>query len=884
MAYFLYNLLLLLIAPLAVAYVFFRALGKGLPASRFQERLGILPRLFHQTSGAAIWLHAVSVGEVLSCVPLVKQLRATFPGAPLFVSTTTAAGQQLAQQRLSALTNGIFYAPLDLPFTVRRALKTIRPKLVIVSETEIWPNFFRLSKRFGASLLVVNGRISDRALPRYLRFERFFAEVLACPDLVLAQSEQDAARFIAAGSPSGEVQVGGNIKYDFEPADEELPAELAEFFKLAQPGPLIVAGSTRENEELPLIEAFRTISEQHPRALLVIAPRHPRRFEEAASVLEQSGLRFVRRTELGQERLDAPEALKQNALEKDDQAPPSPPAVLLLDSLGELSSLYRHADVVFVGGSLNGWGGHNVLEPAHYARPVLVGPHMQNFQDITAELLAGQGIRQVKDASELAAAISDIWENPKESEQLGLCARRVAESRTGATRRAVEEAVRLHANAQPATPRGALRACVLWLPSLLWGAGARARLAAYRRNVLRKSIFRNVFGKRRLPAFTLCVGNITTGGTGKTPMVQWLLDGLHSRGRLLGVILRGYRRMEPELATIIPPGVAAAPQKTGDEGQVLLRHLQRNRIPASLGIGANRYLVGRRLETIGPLETVILDDGFQHVALEREIDLVLIDVTNPFGGDALIPLGQLREPLSGLARASAFVLTRTAQNGNYESIKERLKQWNPQAPVFSSRLEPVGAVYAATEDVAPLDALRKRRAVAFCGLGNPDSFWRDLENLGIILAECIRFQDHHHYSSEDVERVATSAQQHRAHILITTEKDIVNLVHALDVHALDPEAVDAHAFDADALEPEQPPKQSLDVRVSQLFGAIPLAWMRVRTVVDQGEELLDWIEDQMPARLSSDEKPGPRPASPESPPSPSSPSGAEPAITKPATP
>ena len=863
MAYFLYNLLLLLIAPLAVPYVFFRALGKGLPASRFQERLGILPRLFHQTSGTAIWLHAVSVGEVLSCVPLVKQLRASFPGAPLFVSTTTAAGQQLAQQRLSALTNGIFYAPLDLPFAVRRALKTIRPKLVIVSETEIWPNFFRLSKRFGAGLLVVNGRISDRALPRYLRFERFFAEVLAYPDLVLAQSEQDATRFIAAGSPTGAVQVGGNIKYDFEPADEELPAELADFFKLAQPGPLIVAGSTRENEELPLIEAFREISEQHPRALLVIAPRHPRRFEEAASVLDQSGLPFVRRTELGLERLDGQEGLDgQEPLEKLDQAPPSPPAVLLLDSLGELSSLYRHADVVFVGGSLNGWGGHNVLEPAHYARPVLVGPHMQNFQEITAELLAGQGIRQVKGASELAAAISEILENPKESEQLGLRARQVAESRTGATRRAVEEAVRLHARAQPATPRGALRACVLWLPSLLWGAGARARLAAYHRNVLRRNIFRYVFRKQRLPAFTLCVGNITTGGTGKTPMVQWLLDGLHSRGRLLGVILRGYRRMEPEVATIIPPGVGARPQKTGDEGQVLLRHLQRNQIPASVGIGANRYLVGRRLERTGPLETVVLDDGFQHVALERDIDLVLIDVTNPFGGDALIPLGQLREPLSGLARASAFVLTRTAQDGNYESIKERLRQWNPQAPIFSSRLESVGAIYAATEDVTPLDALRKRRAVAFCGLGNPDSFWRGLENLGIILAECIRFPDHHHYSSEDVERIATSAQQHRAHILITTEKDIVNLAHALV--------------------PEQPPKQSLDVRVSQQFGVIPLAWMRVQTVVDQGEELLDWIEEQMPARLSTDEEPGPRPASPESPPSPSSPSGAEPAITKPA--
>ena len=846
MVYFLYNLLSLLIAPLALPYVFFRAVGKGMPASRFWERLGILPNTFHQTSGAAIWLHAVSVGEVLSCVPLVRRLRATFPGTPLFVSTTTAAGQQLAQERLSSLTSGIFYAPLDLSFAVRRALKTIRPKLVIVSETEIWPNFFRQSKRFGAGLLMVNGRISDRALPSYLRFERFFTEVLAYPDLVLAQSEQDATRFIAAGSPADKVQVGGNIKYDFEPAAEELPAELGEFFRLAQPGPVIVAGSTRENEEPPLIEAFRKVSEHHPRALLVIAPRHPQRFEEAASILTQSGLPFVRRTDLAQ----------------DGQAPLTSPTVLLLDSLGELSSLYRHADVVFIGGSLNGWGGHNVLEPAHYARPVVVGPHMHNFQAITAELVDGQGIRQVKGAKDLAAAISEILNNSKEAEQLGLRARQVAEAHTGATQRAVAEAERFHAKSLPTTPRGALGSCALWLPSVLWGAGARLRLAAYQRNILRKN---------RLRTFTICVGNITSGGTGKTPLVQWLLEGLDARGQSLGVILRGYRRMEPEVATIIAPGVTATPQKTGDEGQVLLRYLHNNRIPAAMGIGSNRYQVGRRLEAIAPLETVILDDGFQHVALERDIDLVLIDVTNPFGDGAMIPLGHLREPLSGLARASAFVLTRTDANGSYEGIKQRLKQWNAQARIFTSRLESVEAVFAGTEEVAPLDALRGRRAVAFCGLGNPDSFWRDVENLGIILAERIRFPDHHRYSSDDVERIVMAAEQRQAHIVITTEKDIVNLVHAIG-----PEAIDAEAVVAPGADPEQRSKQSLDTDAARLFGSTPLAWMRVRTVVDQGHELLDWIEQQLPARLSSEEEPGPQPESPSSPSDASSPVHATP--------
>ena len=277
-----------------------------------------------------------------------------------------------------------------------------------------------------------------------------------------------------------------------------------------------------------------------------------------------------------------------------------------------------------------------------------------------------------------------------------------------------------------------------------------------------------------------------------------------------------------------------------------------------MGIGSNRYQVGRRLEAIAPLETVILDDGFQHVALERDIDLVLIDVTNPFGDGAMIPLGHLREPLSGLARASAFVLTRTDADGIYEGIKQRLKQWNPQARIFTSRLESVEAVFAGTEEVAPLDALRKRRAVAFCGLGNPDSFWRDLENLGIILAERIRFPDHHRYSSDDVERIVMAAEQRQAHIVISTEKDIVNLVHAIGPEAIDVEAMEARAVVAPGADPEQRSKQALDTHAARLFGSTPLAWMRVRTVVDQGHELLDWIERQMPARMSSDEEPGPQ--------------------------
>ncbi len=347
--FFFYNLVLTLLAPVAVPYWLLRSRAKGQPRRGLHEKLGYLGGLTNQTPADSIWLHAVSVGEVLSAVPLLRRLRERFPASPLYVSASTAAGRKLAGQKLAGLADAVFAAPLEFPWCVARAFRALRPRLLIVFETEIWPNYFLQAERFGAEALLLNGRMSDRSAPRYARLRRFFGPVLRRAGAILTQSETDRQRFLAAGAPPERTRVGGNVKYDFDPPEAGVAADLQAFFHNAAPDPVVVAGSTREGEEALLAQAFRAAAAVHRRALFVVAPRHPQRFDEAATAFD--GLPLVRRSKL------------------DAAAPLDLPAVLLLDTLGELAGLYSFADVVFMGGSLNGWGGHNVLEPALAKRP-----------------------------------------------------------------------------------------------------------------------------------------------------------------------------------------------------------------------------------------------------------------------------------------------------------------------------------------------------------------------------------------------------------------------------------------------------------------------------------------------------------------------------------
>ncbi|MBI3665585.1 MAG: tetraacyldisaccharide 4'-kinase, partial [Acidobacteria bacterium] len=663
--FFVYNLLLALASVILIPYYLIRGWLRGKHYGSIRRRLGGLEPSLTQTGARAIWLHAVSVGEVLSCTELVAQLRARFAAVKILVSTTTATGHKTAREKLGTLTDGIFYAPLDFPFAVRRVMRQVQPRLVIVAETEIWPNLFCEAKRFGAGLLVVNARVSDRSAPRYRRYRFFFRHVLALPDLIVAQSALDRQRLIEAGAPPEKVEVGGNLKFDYRPADFQAPVEIVALVERLKPEAVLLAGSTREGEEAQVLAAWDQLTPKHPRLLLILAPRHPERFDRVAEGLTQDGRRFLRRSRLdGEDRLELP-------------------GILLLDSLGELASLYRLAEVVFVGGSLVNWGGHNVLEPALAARPILVGPHMQNFRAITEALLAGGGMVQVNSAGELAPALERLLENRQEAKAIGERARRVAESHRGATRRAVERAELLYHFAIPNQPPGLIERLLLWAPARIWEEATRFRSRGYQSGR---------YIRRRLESYTVSVGNLTAGGTGKTPVVLWLIEQLQARGVSCAVLTRGYRRSSLEKITVFDPGApVSSPLLTGDEAQIYLR-----RFPVALGIGADRYEAGVEIERRCRPDVFILDDGFQHPQLARDLDLVLVDVTAPFGRGKLLPLGRLREPVEALGRADVLLLTRTEPGERWQGLCKELRRYNPRAPILLSRMDPVALVKAGT--------------------------------------------------------------------------------------------------------------------------------------------------------------------------------------------
>jgi 3-deoxy-D-manno-octulosonic-acid transferase len=357
-------------------------------------------------------VHAVSVGEVLAVSGLVAGLRARYPGRRVLVSTTTDTGQKLARERFGA--ENVFYYPVDFAFAIWPYLRALRPDLIVLAESEFWPNFLRLARRGGTRIAVVNARVSDRSLPRYLRLRSLWRHVLRDLDLFLAQSDEDARRLAAIGAPEARVSVAGNLKFDVQPP-ASLPAIEMLRRALEPATAVVVCGSTAEGEEPVVLRAFNAVLEKHPRAVLILAPRRPERFDAVADLVAASGVRFWRRSRLaGSESLSG--------------------SVLLLDTIGELAALYSLASVAFVGGSLVPRGGHNVLEPAQFGVATLVGPHTENFRDIIGIFERGDAVRVVSREGffgELLRLLDDAGAR----QQLGHRAAEVVRQQRGATER-----------------------------------------------------------------------------------------------------------------------------------------------------------------------------------------------------------------------------------------------------------------------------------------------------------------------------------------------------------------------------------------------------------------------------------------------------------------
>jgi 3-deoxy-D-manno-octulosonic-acid transferase len=414
--YALYSALLALFLLVTLPYWLLQMLRHGKYRAGFRQRLGsVPPKLAAQHGKPTIWVHAVSVGEVVASSAVVEALQREFPTHRILISTTTDTGQKLAAHRFGS--ENVFYYPLDFAFAIRPYLAALRPELVVVAETEFWPNFLRLVKRSEARVAVINCRISDRSFPGYKRSSFWLPKALANVDLFLAQTNEDRRRLIEVGAPEQRVSVTGNLKFDVAPpASPAIVASLRKSFGQTNAGPVLVSGSTLEDEEGSLLSAFRDILANHPKAVMILAPRHPERFAVVAELVEKLGFRMSRRSLWSGESLAG--------------------GVFLVDTIGELAALYSLATVAFVGGSLVPRGGHNILEPALYGVPVVTGNHYENFRDIVNYFRERNAVRIVG-LAELPLVFMELIESVEARETLGRNALAALESQRGATVRTV---------------------------------------------------------------------------------------------------------------------------------------------------------------------------------------------------------------------------------------------------------------------------------------------------------------------------------------------------------------------------------------------------------------------------------------------------------------
>jgi len=409
----LYTALFQLLVPLVVARLWWRGLKAPDYRLRIPERFGFYPAVFE---GRHAWFHAVSVGEAEAAFPLLRVLMERFPEQRFVVTTTTPTGSRRVRDVLGERVAHV-YLPYDLPGPISRFLGAFRPRLAVVMETEIWPNLYLGCADAGIPLVLVNARLSERSARGYARLPGLMRESLGALRWIAAQTGADAERYRSLGAPAERVEVTGNLKFDLE-----LPADLAERggrlkAELFGGRPVILAGSTHEGEEAVLLEALNLLQAEFPGALLVIAPRHPERFDTVEELCRRAGRTVVRRSA---------------------GSGCSAAEVFLLDTLGELRQFYAAGDLAFVGGSLVPIGGHNLLEPAVLGLPVLFGPHVFHFKDMSRGLVEGGGAVQVADAAQLAAAARRMLAEPSVRAAMGAANRAFVEQGRGALRRVAD--------------------------------------------------------------------------------------------------------------------------------------------------------------------------------------------------------------------------------------------------------------------------------------------------------------------------------------------------------------------------------------------------------------------------------------------------------------
>ena len=795
--YFIYNVLIILVLIFfIIPYYSYRLLTEKGFSRRFRQSLGNVKNseIEKVMRKDCVWIHGASVGEIVATSPLVKQIRKEMPGRPILVSAFTVGGYDMAKQIIPEA-DAIIYFPLDLPFVAESLVKRIHPGVFMPVETELWPNFLRSIRERHIPVMMVNGRISEKSVKTYRYLYGIWEDILNTVTRFCMQSSIDADYIASLGADRKKIFVTGNTKFDQTYAvvtPEDLTA-YREQLGLGSAFPVLVAGSTHPGEEKALLKVFKQIRQEFPDARLLIAPRKPTRSEEIAKLAQVNGFDVGFRSKM----------LEQG---------PEPHAVVMLDTIGELGRIYAVGDVVFVGGSLATTGGHNVLEPAAHAKPILVGPNMQNFKDSYSLLSKVGACKMVQNTSELARETLDILHNDERRQKMGAASLQVIHENRGADVRSIrylKELLELHERpAQkyaaypvnirnlsdegggrlrhgdaiiqyvtnlaygPDTPfSGWLLLVFLRLMSYLYEFGVCAKLALFRLG-LRHRV--------RLKACVISIGNITVGGTGKTPTAQKMAQLISRAGYRVVILNRGYRSHWGREMGVVSDGkkISMTAYEAGDEAYLMAKTLPG--IPVI--IGKNRAVTGKFAVDHFQAEVIVMDDGYQHWQLERNLDIVLVDTLNMFGNGNVLPRGTLREPLSNLDRADLFFLTKTDQSSAMDKLelREILTRYNDKAPVVESIHRPknfveIGDWYKDTNQMVALKELEGKKVLVFSAIGNPSSFEQTLSSIGVDILEAVRYPDHHDYGMSEMQYISDRAQELAAVAMVTTTKDAVKI-------------------------------------------------------------------------------------------------------------
>ena len=782
----LYNLAAILVVILIIPVFMIRSVREKGFVERIRQSLGIFPEhtLDRVAKKHCIWVHAASVGEIVATSPLIKEFHREFPQTPILVSVVTTSGYEMAN-RIIKDADAIIYFPLDLPILSGRVLRRIHPRVFLPVETELWPNFLKTARQLHIPVMMVNGRISDRSVKQYKYLNSLLTDMIGTVTKFAMQSDIDADYIKRLGAPPELVTVTGNTKFDqtYTDVSPEEKKSIVREMGLESAQGILLAGSTHRGEEDFVLKAFKAVREKHDKAKLVIAPRELLRTQEVIHLCKRAGFTVTTRT-------------------KQQESGPQDADIVILDTIGELGKVYSVGDVVYVGGSLIPHGGHNILEPAAHGKAIIVGHYMFNFKDTHALFKKRDACITVDNEQELVQETVKLFDDAQHRHRLEAETLAIVGENKGASRKSAIILREMLENYE-SKPENRQRArstqkidnfqtyfidlvhqkevdgfgmhiltAILYVFSRIYALLVDIKLWGYRHGV---------FSRKQLDCFVISLGNVTVGGTGKTPTAQRLASDIRDMGYKVVILNRGYRAKWHGRVGIVSDGerLHMTAADAGDEAFMLAKHLPE--VPVL--IGADRSVTGQyAIENFGA-EVAILDDGFQHWQLERDMDILLVDAVNVFGNGYMLPRGTLREPISHISRADVCLMTKVDQaaTGSREYIRDTVHRYNEAAQIVESIHEPRRFIPLAdwyvdiAGDGIDVNQMRGRKIMAVSAIGNPASFEQTLSDLGVVILESLRYPDHHDYSMQEMADILHQAQRMGAEAIVITEKDAVKI-------------------------------------------------------------------------------------------------------------